>query len=106
MGRGPDKVVEAFISALAKEFRLEKAILFGSRATGDALIHSDYDLILVSPDFEGTHFLTRMAIVAQYWVSEAPLEPLCYTPAEFAKKKRQIGIVGQAVKEGIEIRAA
>jgi len=31
------------------------------------------------------------------------IEPLCYTPEEFEKKKKQIGIVSRAVKEGIEL---
>jgi hypothetical protein len=37
------------------------------------------------------------------WDKQQMLEPLCYTPAEFEKKKRQIGIVKQAIEEGIEL---
>jgi hypothetical protein len=32
------------------------------------------------------------------------MDILCYTPEEFEKKKKQIGIVRTAVEEGIEIR--
>jgi hypothetical protein len=35
----------------------------------------------------------------QHWPIE--IEPLCYTPEEFEVKKNQIGIVSEAIKEGI-----
>ena len=31
------------------------------------------------------------------------IEPLCYTPSEFRKKRNQLGIVQEAEKEGIEL---
>jgi hypothetical protein len=31
------------------------------------------------------------------------LEVLCYTPQEFEKGKKQLGIIQEALKEGIEI---
>gem|GEM_PF-4438397 len=31
------------------------------------------------------------------------LVPLCYTPEEFEEKKKEIGIVRQAVEEGIDL---
>ncbi len=39
------------------------------------------------------------------WESPLDLEALCYTPLEFEVKKKEIGIVQQAVKEGLEIEA-
>jgi len=32
-----------------------------------------------------------------------PLEPICYTPGEFEEKKRMIGIVSEAMREGVEL---
>lgn len=37
------------------------------------------------------------------WDEKQMLEPLCYIPEEFEKKQQQIGIVQQAVEEGIEV---
>lgn len=88
-----------------REFRIEQAILFGSRARGDWLRESDWDLLLISPDFEGVAFSERIRTVLNHWSGPADLEVLCYTPAEFSRKKRQIGIVATAVKEGIRLAA-
>jgi len=37
------------------------------------------------------------------WPSDLPFEALCYTPEEFKRKRQQLGIVLQAVREGIEV---
>jgi len=76
--------------------------LFGSRARGDNFNDSDYDIIIVSPDFANILFTQRIAKMYDFW-KHYPLdiEPICYTPEEFEKKKKQIGLVQQAVKEGI-----
>ncbi len=92
-----------FKEALGKRFRVEKMILFGSRARGDHLNLSDVDLIVVSPDFAGMNFLSRIRAVVQFWEADLPLEVLPYTPEEFQRKKEELGIVAMAVKEGIEI---
>lgn len=76
--------------------------MFGSRARGDHLRNSDYDVILVSTDFEGMFFTRRSALMYDFWNHwPIQIEPLCYTPEEFEAKKKQIGIVSQAVREGI-----
>ena len=78
--------------------------MFGSRARGDNFNDSDYDIIIVSPDFANILFTQRIAKMYDFW-KHYPLdiEPICYTPEEFEKKKKQIGLVQQAVKEGIEL---
>lgn len=47
------EAVRRFVRKVGRDFRLELALFFGSRARGDHLLHSDVDVILVSPDFEG-----------------------------------------------------
>jgi len=101
MGKKADTRITDFVKRAGEKYNIEKAILFGSRARGDNLNDSDYDVILVSPDFEGVFFTKRIANMYEFW-EHYPLEiePLCYTPDEFEKKRKQIGIVRQAVKEG------
>ncbi len=96
-----DEVVRKFLAKLKKAFRVEKVILFGSRARGDYLKDSDYDFVIVSKDFDGVHFLDRMKEVVKRCDAFFNADFLCYTPEEFEKKKRQIGTVGYAVKEGL-----
>jgi len=104
MGRKTDPKIIDFVRRAKKKFPLQRAIFFGSRARGDYFKHSDYDIILVSSKFKGIFFTKRIALMYDFW-NHYPLEiePICYTPEEFDEKKKQIGIVAQAVKEGIEI---
>lgn len=104
MGKGPveDRKLTNFRREVSKKFRLDRAILFGSRARGDALKRSDYDIILVSRDFEGRQFTERASEVLKCITKYFPMDLLCYTPEEFKEKSRQIGIVRKAVREGIE----
>lgn len=97
-------LVRKLIERLAA-IRVERAIVFGSRVRGDALLTSDLDLILVSPDFEGLSFTDRPMAVHDAWdFEEAPsLEVICYTPEEFARKRERIGLVRTAVEEGLAV---
>jgi len=95
--------MERFKKDVSKHFEITRIILFGSRARGDALKNSDYDIMLVSPDFEGKHFTERASEVLRTLTTHFPLDLLCYTPKEFEEKRRQIGIVRKAVKEGIAV---
>jgi predicted nucleotidyltransferase len=87
-------------------YRIERAVVFGSRVRGDALAHSDLDVILVSPDFAGLPFPDRASEIYRWyeaWPEDYPLEVLCYTPQEFDRKKGQIGLVREAVEYGLEV---
>jgi len=103
MGKERNREIEAFIEKLKKRINIERVIVFGSRARGDYLADSDVDLIIISKDFEGVPFYERMDKLILLWESPLDLEALCYTPKEFEQKKKEIGIVAEAVKEGIEI---
>ena len=93
--------VKRFPERLRQDWPLEQAILFGSRAREDHLRYSDVDLLLVSDAFEGIPFPDRPSKLYQHWKGGLPLEILCYTPAEFDKKRQMIGLVRDAVEEGI-----
>lgn len=86
--------------------RIERAILFGSRARGDALAHSDYDLLIVSPDFGGQPFYARAAPLLLLWDRPQDLELLCYTPEEFEAKRRGLNIAATAASEGVDLALA
>ena len=102
MGEKADSKIVDFLQKVREKYNISQAIFFGSRATGEYLTDSDYDIILVSDDFRDIFFSKRTALMYdfwQYWPIE--IEPLCYTPEEFEAKKNQIGIVSEAIKEGI-----
>ncbi len=102
MGQRTNARIEDFVARVRRKYRITQAVFFGSRARGDYLADSDYDIVLVSPDFEGVFFSQRSALMYDFWQHwPLEIEPLCYTPEEFEKKKGQIGIVSEAVKEGV-----
>lgn len=95
--------INNFGQVIKEKYSPETIIIFGSRARGDHLIESDVDMIIVSQKFEGTNWLERIRDVSDLWEGLVVLEALCYTPQEFEYKKNQIGIVNQAVSEGLEL---
>lgn len=98
------KKLKEFKNKLKKEFRINKIIFFGSRASGKPHKDSDIDLIIVSQDFQDNKFRFRATRLYDYWDLDYAVDFLCYTPEEFNKLKKQITIVREAIKEGIEIK--
>jgi len=88
---------------LSKKIPIDKMIFFGSYAKGKSHKYSDVDLIIVSKKFRGMEFRYRPIGFYKFWNLDAPFDFLCYTPEEFNKLKKQITIVREAIKEGIEI---
>jgi predicted nucleotidyltransferase len=102
--RGVDRArLTRFLAEVNAHFPLERAVLFGSRARGDELLDSDYDLILVSPAFEHLAWTDRIRAVLNLWDLDVDLQPLCYTPAEFARKSAEISTVAEAIREGVPV---
>ena len=110
MGSFADPRVALFASEqlpkLRGRFAPLRAIVFGSRARGDALSRSDLDLILVSPRFASLPFLERPVHVLEALGYPGGLELLCYTPEEFETKREELGLVRVACSEGFELPRA
>src|SRR3989344_2989423 len=97
--------LKSFRSDLNKDISITKMILFGSQAWGKPHKDSDIDLIVVSPSFRKKRSLKRGIEFYKYWHLDYPVDFLCYTPEEFKKLSKQVTVVREAVKEGIEIKA-
>jgi hypothetical protein len=72
--------LEDYVREIAKAFKPEAIILYGSRARGDFKPSSDYDVIVISgrlPAYE-----ERWNQLCKYR-SRIPLEPRGFTPKEF-----------------------
>ena len=65
---------------------------------------SDYDIIIVSEKFRNMNFLRRIEKIIEYWDAKVNIDVLPYTPEEFEIKKKEIGIVQEAIKEGIRLK--
>jgi predicted nucleotidyltransferase len=104
VGRIPDPVVRRFaaryLPRLRRRYQPELVLAFGSRARGEALAESDLDLLVVSERFRGVPFLERASTLLIHLDLPFATDVLCYTPEEFARKRREFGIVSLALKEG------
>ena len=97
------ELVKKFKRNINKSIKVDKIILFGSRAKNNYHRYSDFDLLIISSDFRGIPWYKRPAKFYLMWNEDYPLEILCYTPEEINRKMNKIGIVSEAIKEGIEI---
>ena len=96
--------LEKFLNKVKKYYIIKKAIIFGSRARGDYFLDSDVDLILISNDFKDLKFIDRIGNIIKFWNYPIDLEVICYTPEEFDKMKKRIGLVKKALEEGIILK--
>lgn len=99
------RVVERFKKALAKVISIRQLVLFGSRAKGDFQSDSDFDVLVVSSDFEGMPVHLRAKKTYPIWSDERPVELLCYTPKEAERRAKSPvrNVVADALKEGVII---
>jgi hypothetical protein len=107
MGRVADPVLRRFaaryLPRLRRRYRPALVLAFGSRARGDALAESDVDLVVVSDRFRGVPFLERAARLLGDLDVPFAVDVLCYTPEEFHRKRRELGIVSAALEEGVPL---
>ena len=94
---GKKEPLKDFVKKLKNEYPDAEAYLFGSRAKGEELKNSDYDIIVVSEKFKKKKFIERMVDMQFLWEGKQLLESLCYTPEEFNKMKKRINIVSHAM---------
>ncbi len=106
MDRKKAEIVEMlrkFLVQVRKIASIDRAILFGSHATGKQHESSDIDIMLVSKDFENKKSYKRSPEYYLEWNLPYDVDIICLTPEEFDRLKKKIGIVRTAVEEGIEI---
>ncbi|HEV8131984.1 MAG TPA: nucleotidyltransferase domain-containing protein [Acidobacteriota bacterium] len=107
MGRIADPIVRRFVTdylpRLRHNYQPQLVLVFGSRSRGEALAESDLDLIIVSHRFRGVSFLERASRLITDLNLSLPADILCYTPEEFARKRRELGTVSLALSEGIRL---
>lgn len=96
-------ILSDYINKLKKNIRVEKVILFGSYAKGEALKTSDVDLAIVSEDFAKMNFFERLELLSKTWNYDIGADILGYTPEEFKDLSNKISFVSEIVKTGKDI---
>ena len=102
-----EAVIQDYIKKIAKVIALDRVILFGSRARGEALNTSDVDLAVISADFEKMGWIQRLELLSLHWYYDIPGECFGYTPGEFESGHDDpLGFIHQIHTSGIEIYRA
>ena len=109
MAKKTDQRIKTFqdshLPRLIESYNPDHVLVFGSCARGTALKESDLDLLIVSRSFEGIPFVERAQQVIWAMRSYLSVEVLCYTPDEYERKRKEIGVVKIASQEGIDLMA-
>jgi uncharacterized protein len=95
-----EQILSEIVSRLRQESGIEKIVLFGSRARGQARPESDYDLLVVKRSDEPRH---RRAAPYYALLSDLPaeVEVVVYTPDEVEDWSRvPMAFVTTAIREG------
>ncbi len=95
-----------FVNALTtRGIRVEKAVVYGSRAEGKARDESDVDLAIVSPDLGRDRFEERSMLLRLAWRIDPRIEPVPVSSDSY-EKDTWIPLIYEIKQKGIEIYSA
>lgn len=99
--------IEKFLAAVRQQYRVERAMLYGSYARGTPHDGSDIDLVVLSPDFKGIPKLERHQKL--HWIAwqakTSYVQPLGFTPEEY-ENAGPLGLLGEVRDTGIVVYEA
>lgn len=102
-----DKIINSCTQRIKKKIIPCQIILFGSRASGKFRKDSDYDFLLISPQFKQYEWEERSAQI--YHLKRgipAAMDIICLTPQEYDQKKKERGVIQELSKEGVVVSTA
>lgn len=98
-----DGELKAFLKDIRRMYQDAKVYLFGSRARGDARPESDYDLIIVSRQFDKIPFVNRGGTIWKNSQVGIAADLVCYTPEEFKKISKTSYVLKDALKYAVQV---
>ena len=93
--------IEAYCRVVAREFKPEKIILFGSYAYGKPTINSDVDLVVIMT-YRGSH-TKKMAQIRGRVEAPFPMDMLVWKPGQYSRMEsfnREVLTRGKVMYEG------
>jgi len=100
--------IKSYVKILEQQgIHVERAILFGSYATGTARPDSDIDLVIISSDLKRYDFPERLGMLSRATLhSSGPLEVIGYTPEEVRGKEGKSIFWDEICSSGREVYKA
>jgi len=96
-----DEIILDYVDKLSNKIKVDKVILFGSRARGEALNDSDVDLVIISDDFKDMDFIRRLEFLSLNWrYPHLAADCLGYTPQEYEELSKRLGIIAEVKQYG------
>ncbi len=96
------EVVERFLKLIKSDnITIERIILFGSYAKGNAGEWSDMDIAIVSPDFSGMPFYDRKMLNSFILKIDSRIEVHPFRPEDFTEDDL---FVREILKNGLELK--
>jgi predicted nucleotidyltransferase len=99
--------IRKFKNRIKKEFFVDKIILFGSAARNEMKRDSDVDIIVVSKKFGRRDVFRIVPELYGEWHDKQkidyPVDIILFNVKEFNRLKKEVSIVSEALREGIEI---
>ncbi len=85
------------------KIRVEKVVLFGSRARDDWVDDSDVDVMIISRDWSGIPFSRRLELLYRMWDYRYDATILAYTPDELEDLARRFAHVREILEHAVII---
>jgi predicted nucleotidyltransferase len=96
-------IILRFVGVLnSKGIRVEKAVLYGSYASGNVHTGSDLDLAIISPDFGKNRFEEGKMLLQIAWRIDPRLEPIPISSDSYEKDTR-VPLIYEIKEKGIEL---
>jgi predicted nucleotidyltransferase len=98
---GVDQIVTDYIARVGKVLPVERAILFGSHAKGNADENSDIDIAVISPAFaDMPRIESFVLLMREARPLKADIQPLPFAPGDL---EEPLGILEEILNTGLEI---
>lgn len=98
-----DPSIEEAVRTFKARTGVETLYVFGSHVEGTADEHSDLDVLIIDPRFEGLRFFERPVELYDDWPSRIPVDLLCFTPDEVEELRDRPSIVQEALERGVAV---
>ncbi len=97
------KIFNNMITKIEERVKLYAFVIFGSRARGDFLQHSDYDIVIIA-DFQ-EKYLDRSEWIIHQTAPILAMDVFCYTPEEFDQMFTNYRLTAiDVIDEGIALK--